>query len=223
MKTDKYPRTYHMPWSPGATSDDKKLFEGWFDKLYKGKEVVITEKLDGSNTCFTCTEVYGRSHATPTRNPWDKNLWGSDGLLWKVKPVIGVYEFVFGENLYGVHSIEYNRLPEYFFVFNVYNNYEDKWYSWDDVVMMANCMEVPTVPVLYRGVIESEDELKKLVDKLMSEPSTFGDTKEGVVMRLADEFAGDDFADCVCKYVRANHVQTDEHWTRNWKKASLCV
>ena len=26
----KYPRTYHLPWSPGATSDDKKLSPDWF-------------------------------------------------------------------------------------------------------------------------------------------------------------------------------------------------
>ena len=25
----------------------------------------------------------------------------------------------------------------------------------------------------------------------------------------------------VCKWVRPNHVQTNEHWTRNWKKAEL--
>ena len=41
----KYPRTYHLPWSPGTTSDDKKLSGDWFD-MYKGKEIIITEKLD---------------------------------------------------------------------------------------------------------------------------------------------------------------------------------
>jgi hypothetical protein len=55
----------------------------------------------------------------------------------------------------------------------------------------------------------------------MNMPSAYGNTKEGIVMRLAGEFDGDDFPNYVCKYVRANHVQTDEHWTRNWKKAEL--
>ena len=27
----KYPRTYHLPYSPGATKDDKKLQVGWFE------------------------------------------------------------------------------------------------------------------------------------------------------------------------------------------------
>ena len=34
----KYPRTYHLPFSPGTTSDDKKLGADWF-KDYEGKEV----------------------------------------------------------------------------------------------------------------------------------------------------------------------------------------
>ena len=43
----KYPRTFHLPWSPGATSDDKML-DG-IDHFF-GCECVITEKLDGENT-----------------------------------------------------------------------------------------------------------------------------------------------------------------------------
>ena len=44
----KYPRTYHLPYSPGATKDDKKLQDGWFSS-YIGQEIVITAKLDGEN------------------------------------------------------------------------------------------------------------------------------------------------------------------------------
>ena len=40
-------------------------------------------------------------------------------------------------------------------------------------------------------------------------------------MRLANEFPINEFSHSVCKWVRPNHVQTDEHWTRNWKKAEL--
>ena len=58
----------------------------------------------------------------------------------------------------------------------------------------------------------------------MSEPSTFGKEKEGCVIRKANSFTDEQgFENNVCKYVRANHVQTDEHWTKNWKKAELCV
>ena len=43
----KYPRTYHVPWSPGTTSDDRLLKS--VDQ-FVGKRVVVTEKMDGENT-----------------------------------------------------------------------------------------------------------------------------------------------------------------------------
>ena len=82
-------------------------------------------------------------------------------------------------------------------------------------------LEGQLVPMLYRGKLSSEDELKSIIDKLMKEPSTYGDTKEGVVVRVSSGFPINEFKNHVCKYVRANHVQTDEHWTRNWRKAEL--
>ena len=217
----KYPRTYHLPFSPGATKDDKRLSGDWFSQ-YKGKAVVITEKMDGENTCMTKYDVFARSHGAPTRSPWSINLWGQDGLYWKVKDLIGENEEVFGENLYGEHSIHYDKLTSYFYMFAVLRNDDfPVWYAWDDVVLMSEVLHVPTVPVLWRGVFDDEIELEAKVNELMLEPSTFGKTKEGIVMRVADEFPLVEFSNNVCKWVRPNHVQTDEHWTHNWRKAEL--
>ena len=46
----KYPRSYHLPFSPGATSDDKKWTNEQAIAYTTGKDLVVTEKLDG--TCF---------------------------------------------------------------------------------------------------------------------------------------------------------------------------
>lgn len=216
----KYPRTYHVPFSPGATKDDKKLKDGWFE-YYRGKEIVLTEKLDGENSCLCQRGVFARSHGAETRSPWSINLWGDDGLYWKVKGFIDDDLLVFGENLYGEHSIHYSKLKDYFHVFACYNETTDKWWSWDDVKFVSKVLGVPHVPTLWRGKAESEDQIKDIIFQTMNMPSAYGDTKEGVVMRLTDEFDGDEFPNYVCKYVRPNHVQTDEHWTRNWKKAEL--
>ena len=45
----KYPRSYHLPFSPGATSDDKKWTNEQAIAYTTGKDLVVTEKLDGSN------------------------------------------------------------------------------------------------------------------------------------------------------------------------------
>lgn len=216
----KYPRTYHLPWSPGATSDDKKLQDGWFEN-YRGKEVVFTEKLDGENTAMNKQDVFARSHGAPTRSPWSRNLWDpKDGLYWRIRQYIGENETIYGENLYGVHSIEYNLLKDYWHMFAA--NDFIRWYSWDEVRNFATILDVNTVPELVRTVVNSPEEVKEIVDDLMKTPSWYNDTcKEGIVMRITDSFDIDDFPKFVCKWVRPNHVQTDEHWTRNWKRANL--
>ena len=218
MSNIKYPRTYHLPFSQGATKDDKKLQGDWFS-YYKDKEIILSEKLDGENITMCQEGVFARSHAAPTTSPWAFNLWNSDcGLYWKIKPYIGKDEYIVGENLYGVHSIEYERLTHYFHLFAAHDN--ERWYSWDEIRELSSILDVPIVPfVTVRAT--SEEYIERVINGLMKLPSLYGDTKEGIVMRVADSFKLEDFPHYVCKYVRANHVQTDEHWTRNWKKATL--
>jgi hypothetical protein len=217
MSNIKYPRTYHLPFSPGTTKDDKKLQGDWFS-FYKDKEIIVSEKLDGENTTLCQEGVFARSHATPTHSPWSVNLWGENGLYWKVKPFIGKDEYIVGENLYGVHSIEYDKLTNYFHLFAAHDN--ERWYSWDEIRELSKILEIPTVPfVTVRAT--SEEYIERLINELMMLPSAYGKTKEGIVIRVADSFKLDDFPNYVCKWVRPNHVQTDEHWTKNWHKATL--
>lgn len=54
----KYPRTYHLPWSPGLTDDDRMLPS---TKVFEGKQVVVTEKMDGENTTMYRDYMHARS------------------------------------------------------------------------------------------------------------------------------------------------------------------
>lgn len=42
------------------------------------------------------------------------------------------------------------------------------------------------------------------------------DTMEGYVVRPAGAFDRNDFSRLVGKFVRANHVQSETHWKKNW-------
>ncbi|ORX47637.1 hypothetical protein BCR36DRAFT_94182 [Piromyces finnis] len=222
----KYPRTYHLPFSPGSTNDDKKIKGNWL-KDYVGKDIVITEKLDGENIHMDQHDCYARSDGVATRSPWTKNIWSSsNGLYWKIKYLIEPNEIIYGENLYGEHAICYDKLTTYFHIFGMVGISKEEphvpiFYSWDDLKKKAEKLNIPTVPVIYEGKIESEAHLKKIIDETMSLPSAYGSTKEGIVMRIRDSFKVEDFSKCVCKWVRPNHVQTETHWTKNWKRANL--
>ena len=210
----KYNRTYHLPYSPGTTSDDK--ISNDISSLI-GSEIVITEKLDGENTGMTNDGVYARSHATFTTSAWSREVRQLHDI--KVKGNLSEGEFIFGENLEGVHSIEYTNLKSYFYIFGVRDN--NIWVPWNSVEEYSYLLDIPTVPVLFRGVVNTEKELKELVERLVLEPSELAGEREGIVVRSAGMFHNDDFADNVAKWVRANHVTTDEHWSRNWKKSKI--
>lgn len=57
-KRTKYPRTLHLPYSPGSTTDDKKLSS---TKHFSGKSVIVTEKMDGENTTIYNFGTHARS------------------------------------------------------------------------------------------------------------------------------------------------------------------
>jgi uncharacterized LabA/DUF88 family protein len=108
-----------------------------------------------------------------------------------------------GENLYAKHSIKYDNLVDYFQVFSIWS-YE-QCLSWQDTVEWAEILGLKTVPVLYSGVYNYQT-IKEIQSKMDFSRN------EGYVVRLADSFRMKDFSKSVAKYVRANHVQTDEHW-----------
>lgn len=210
----KYNRTYHLPWSPGSTNDDR--ISDNVESLL-GTEIVITEKLDGENCGMTDEGVYARSHATFTTSPWSREVRQLHKL--SVEDELGDGVFLFGENMEGIHSIEYTNLTSYFYIFGIRDN--DIWIPWEKVEEYSYLLDIPTVPVLFKGIVNSAKELQQIVEDLVSKPSELGGQREGIVVRTAGMFHNDDFADNVMKWVRKGHVQTDVHWTRNWKKAEI--
>jgi hypothetical protein len=212
----KYNRTYHLPFSKGATSDDR-VAESTTGLL--GREIVITEKLDGENTGMERGGVYARSHAEYTCSPWSKEVRQLHTV--KVGPYIEEGLMLFGENMEGVHSIEYDCLESYFYLFGARK--DGVWSSWKEVEEYSYLLDIPTVPVLFKGVVNTEVELEELVNTLISRGSRLGGVIEGVVVRVEDSFYDDDFPTSLQKWVRRDHVTTDEHWTRNWRKANLIL
>ena len=208
MDSPKYNRTFHLPWSKGATNDDKIATS--IESLIN-VEIVITEKMDGSNTSLEAEGCFARTHSGP---PSHASFDGLKALHATIKYKIPNDMQFFGEWCFALHSISYNELPGYFMMFNVRDlSFPDIiWNSWDDVELWASELEVPTVPVLFRGVVKSEQELKELVESFMIQPSRCGGIREGVVVRVARPFYDWEFSQCVLKCVRKNHVNTDTHW-----------
>jgi hypothetical protein len=197
MKYIKYPKTFHLPWSEGLSNDDKRIEN--IDNFI-GRRVIVTEKLDGENTTLYSDYLHARSIDSkhhPSRS-WIKKIHS------EIKNNIGNYR-ICGEYLFATHSIFYNELPNYFLIFSAWEN--DICISWEETQKLALSFAIPIVPVLYDG-IWSESKIKDCWTGI----SKFGGNQEGYVVRLADSFLSKDFPISVAKYVRNNHVQTDENW-----------
>jgi hypothetical protein len=209
----KYPKTLHFEWSQGLQNDDRMSND--ITKLI-GAPIVITEKLDGENNSFTSKGVYARSHTDFTISPWSSKV---RELHSTIKHSISEELYIFGESMSAIHSIEYSNLDSHFYIFG--SRYKEVWSSWKEVQEFAFLLDLPIVPVLFEGIVNSEKELQKIIEELVSNKSSFGGIREGIVCRVQREFKDDEFETCVAKFVRANHVTTNKHWTRSWKWAKI--
>lgn len=222
---NKYCRTLHFYFSPCIHDDDKVVHMKDLGN-FLNKEYVILEKLDGQNDCLKGLDsktnvypgVFARTHAMETKLPWDHML-----ISWYHNNKYNLKNdtWYFLENLFAEHSIVYKNLDFYFFLFNLYNPLNNMFLSWDEVEFEAQRIGLKTPKVLFRGKFNSMSEVKQWMDRQIRFPSEYGDDIEGFVMRPVEAFNANDFTKVVGKYVRDNHVQTDEHWTKNWKQAKL--
>jgi hypothetical protein len=171
--------------------------------------LVITEKCDGSNLTYTRTAVFSRSHSGPPGHP---SFDLAKATHARIAHELSLGLSLFCEYCYAVHSITYDALPDYSLVFGARDDREGRWWDWDMVVAQAADLGLPTVPELYRGQVSTVRELEALTLSLAAQPSVFGGPREGVVVRHAGEFRDADFQRSLAKWVRSDHVTTDEHW-----------
>lgn len=193
----KYPRTHHLPWSVGINSDDRVIASM---KSFEGRRVIVTEKMDGENTTMYNDYIHarsidGRSH--PSRN-WVKQYWST------ISADIPSGWRLCGENLFAKHSISYDDLPTYFMGFSMWDDHNN-CLCWDDTVEWFRLLGVQSVPVLFDGIYD-ENKIKALWNDADWE------SREGYVLRIADQISYSDFRHSVGKFVRANHIQTVKHW-----------
>ncbi len=218
----KYPRSMHVPFSPGSTSDDKIASYSEFD-LFLGRRIIITEKLDGSNVCLTNSNVYSRSHSGP---PGHKSFDPLIKFHSENKAKIPENISLFGEWAYAVHSINYLMLQHHLNLFGVRNDITGKWAAWDEVTMWADEIGVAHVPMILDGCFAKREILKNVIRGLSQLSSVYGPEREGLVIRT---FEGPNVNDKnqlegLQKWVRANHIKTlDKHWQKQEIVVQPCI
>jgi hypothetical protein len=207
----KYPKTMHLPWSPGLMNDDRLIesLDG-----FKRKRVVVTAKMDGENCTMYRDAIHARSLDAAFTHPsraWVRALHG------QIKHDIPEGWRLCGENMYAQHSIKYTGLPSYFLLFSIWNE-KNECLAWPETQEWAKLLGLVTVPHFLAdmgdGLGHSVEWCDALVTwlKTMPFPPKYSTELEGYVVRTEHGFHYDDFHRYIAKYVRKNHIQTDEHW-----------
>lgn len=214
----KYPRTFHLPWSECVHGDDKLI-----DTLaaFEGQDVVVMEKMDGENTSLYSDGMHARSIDSPgnfTRS-WCQRLQAT------LAPDIPAGYVFNGENVGWRHSIHYQHLEGFFYLFAIW---DDQGYrlSFDELNEWAQVLDIPLPRVLYRGVFD-EKVLRQLARGITQHNErhargevTEADRMEGYVVSLTRRIHREDFAQSTAKFVIKDHLQPNkggqvEHWLKH--------
>ena len=133
---------------------------------------------------------------------------------------------LYGENLFGVHSIEYDNIVSaslcpFFRLFGVKRC--GVWISWPSLVELGETLNLQTVPVVLPPGPYTVEQVRRVIEERATERSALSRTvpPEGYVVRKSRSFHTDEFAHAIAKYVRKNHVQTGLGWKRKWRKARV--
>lgn len=208
---------------------------------FVGVPLVVTQKMDGAN-CLLVNDVDNPVRARNGKTPTDtmRKLYRDGGLYWqqRVNEKLPDRLQVFGEWLHAKHSIHYGcdceeacadvgcGLSEltgvgddraYFQVFGVYDTGLDMWLSWSMTEKVAAVLGFPTTPVIYcegemdQATFETSSAARQALIGYAREVIDQGG--EGIVVRSKFPYHYGQFGQRLGKYVRENHVSTDEHWS----------
>ena len=192
----KYPRTPHLPFSPGAERDDVLLLD---TKNFEGHEIVVTEKMDGEN--YTLYHNYLHARSLDSSYHWSRERLKA--FHSEIAHLIPEELRICGENMVAKHSIKYNDLPHFFLGFSVWEG--TRCLDWDNTLLWFELIGIQPVPMIWRGIWD-ESTVKSLINGLDLA------RQEGVVIRRTNAFELKDFKHNVAKWVRKNHVQANKHW-----------
>lgn len=199
----KYPRTYHLPWSPGMHDDDRMMPNV---DVFNDRIVVVMEKMDGENTSLYNDYSHARSVTSgrhPSRNwlrAFHSQFMGDIPPGWRVNV----------ENVYAKHSIKYEHLDTYAYGFAIWNDL-NKILTWRETLEWFELFGITPCPVIYWGPYDRE-KIERAYAEYKNKREQSGGEIEGYVIRVDESFHYSQFKQYVGKYVRANHVHTTQHW-----------
>ncbi len=209
----RFPHTPHIDWlGEGMPRDDKVLDEAEIASLL-AQPLRVEEKLDGANLGISIRdngELRAQNRGQYLLEPFAGQFSRLNSWLaqhrYALTDHLSSDVIVFGEWCAARHSLDYDNLPDWFVVFDVYDRSAQKFWSCARRNALAETLGLAVVPTLYEGTA-TVDELKNLLSSASSQYRE--GTPEGIVMRQDSA----QWCEARAKLVRADFAQSiEEHW-----------
>lgn len=216
MKVDffKFPSTPHLAALPGVdVRDDKVLSESERNEFLR-HDLVVEEKVDGANLGISFdadgairAQNRGAYLQLPGSGQWKKlGQWLAIRTDVLFENLSGRY-ILFGEWCYAQHSVFYDRLPDWFLGFDLYDKQIGRFLSSARRDEAFRKIGIAQVPVIARGCFTYPD-----LKKLLSKSKLTGQPAEGLYLR----FDQGDWLGQRAKLVRPTFIQSvEQHWSRS--------
>lgn len=216
----KFPRTEHLYNNKNISNDDKILDKNIYNSFFNN-DVHISEKIDGSQLGFSIDENFQiraqcRSHYVSSNYHSQYKLLDN----WIKQHSTELFEILdqntilFGEWLYAKHSIYYDKLPDYFIAFDLYDKNNKIFYNRNILENKLKNSSINIVNTLYFGKMNND-----LLNNILKQKSTYSSVNcmEGVYIKIFDG----DFVKYRTKIVNNNFICGNKKWSNKIDEINL--
>lgn len=210
----KFPRTPHLWWPLHRAPKDDRVLDSTSVRELLSADVVVEEKVDGANLGLSLDEQ--SEIRVQNRGAWvERGAHSQFHPMWawisqkksSLTDALQGNRILFGEWCFAVHSVQYDRLPDWFLGFDIYDLDAAKFWSTrrrDEIFELAGVCRVPR---LFAG----RTTLADLQNMLNSEQSRVG---KGSIEGLYIRREGPEWLEARAKLVRPQFLLAiEEHWS----------
>lgn len=215
----KFPSTPHLALlGDVVVRRDKVMSESEREEFLR-HDLVVEEKVDGANLGISFdssgniqAQNRGAYLHLPSSGQWHKlSEWlkpRTDALFEQLTDQF----ILFGEWCYAQHSVKYDRLPDWFLGFDIYDISNAKFFSCPRRDEVFRTIGIDQVPILNRGYFSLSE-----LNSFLSQSKLSGKPAEGLYLR----FDRGDWLEQRAKLVRPAFIQSvEQHWSRLGIKAN---
>lgn len=223
----RFPHTSHIVWLGDGTPRDDKVLKASEAEMLLAHAVVLEEKVDGANLGFSV----GSNGVIRAQNRGQYLSRPFTGQFARLNEWLAIHEdtlsaaldetlMLFGEWVAAVHNLDYQNLPDYFLVFDVYDRNARRFWSTNRRNALTSRLGLH--PIHQVGV--GHYQMSSLKRILTATPSTYRDGGcEGIYLRHEDE----DWLIARAKLVHPDFAQSiSKHWrshTLRWNSLAAGV